>query len=131
MGWGKLYYFLGGIGINKDLVKKLYVSGLNAKEIAEKLEVNKSAVNKCIQRNFKDLKSIHLKNRKHFKFCENDVRKVTKYESQRYMSDKIFILNNRSLYQTENNGDIVLKNNIKYLIPSDVPKRLINEFKGC
>ena len=47
--------------MNKELVKQLYCNGLNAREISQQLGVNKSAVNKCIQRNFKDLKPIHLK----------------------------------------------------------------------
>lgn len=131
MGWGKLYHFLGGMDLNKELVKQLYCNGLNAWEIAEQLNVNKSAVNKCIQRNFKDFKSIHLKNRKHLKFYENEVRKITKHESKQYMSDKTFILKNRSLYETKKDGDIVLKKNIDCAIPWDVPRRLINEFKSC
>ena len=69
--------------------------------IAEQLNVNKSAVNKCIQRNFKEFKSVHLKNRKHLKFYENEVRKITKYESKQYMSDKTFILKNRFFYETK------------------------------
>ena len=131
MGWGKLYHFLGGMGLNKELVKQLYCNGLNAREISEQLNVNKSAVNKCIQRNFKEFKSIHLKNRKHLKFYENEVRKITKYESKQYMSDKTFILKNRSLYETKEDGDIVLKKNIGCAIPWDVPRRLTNEFKSC
>ena len=131
MGWGKLYHFLGGMDLNKELVKQLYCNGLNAREISEHLNVNKSSVNKCIQRNFKEFKSIHLKNRKHLKFYENEVRKITKYESKQYMSDKTFILKNRSLYETKEDGDIVLKRNIGCAIPWDVPRRLTNEFKSC
>lgn len=131
MGWGKLYHFLGGMDLNKELVKQLYCNGLNAREISEHLNVNKSSVNKCIQRNFKEFKSIHLKNRKHLKFYENEVRKITKYESKQYMSDKTFILKNRSLYETKENGDIVLKKDIDYKIPWDVPRRLNNELKSC
>ena len=131
MGWGKLYHFLGGMDLNKELVKQLYCNGLNAREISEHLNVNKSSVNKCIQRNFKEFKSIHLKNRKHLKFYENEVRKITKYESKQYMSDKTFILKNRSLYETKEDGDIVLKKNIGGEIPWDVPRRLTNEFKSC
>ena len=74
-GLGETISFLGGIGMNKELVKQLYANGLNAKEISEELNVNKSAVNKCIQRNFKNLKPIHLKNRKHLKFYENEVKR--------------------------------------------------------
>ncbi len=117
--------------MNKDLVGQLYCNGLNAREIAEELKVNKSAVNKCIQRNFKEFKSIHLKNRKHLKFYENEVRKITKYESKQYMSDKTFILKNRSLYETKKDGDIVLKKDIDCAITWDVPRRLTNEFKSC
>lgn len=131
MGWGKLYHFLGGMDLNKELVKQLYCNGLNAREISEHLNVNKSSVNKCIQRNFKEFKSIHLKNRKHLKFYENEVRKITKYESKQYMSDKTFILKNRSLYETKEDGDIVLKKNIGCAIAWDVPRRLTNEFKSC
>ena len=131
MGWGKLYHFLEGMDLNKELVKQLYCNGLNAREISEHLNVNKSSVNKCIQRNFKEFKSIHLKNRKHLKFYENEVRKITKYESKQYMSDKTFILKNRSLYETKEDGDIVLKKNIGCAIPWDVTRRLTNEFKSC
>jgi predicted DNA-binding protein YlxM (UPF0122 family) len=130
-GLGETISFLGGIGMNKELVNQLYANGLNAKEISEELNVNKSAVNKCIQRNFKNLKPIHLKNRKHLKFYENEVKKITKYESKQYMSDKTFILKNRSLYETKEDGDIVLKKDIGYAIPWDVPRRLTNEFKSC
>ena len=130
-GLGETISFLGGIGMNKELVKQLYANGLNAREISEQLNVNKSAVNKCIQRNFKNLKPIHLKNRKHLKFYENEVKKITKYESKQYMSDKTFILKNRSLYETKEDGDIVLKKDIGYAIPWDVPRRLANEFKSC
>lgn len=115
--------------MNKELVEQLYCNGLNAREIAEQLNVNKSAVNKCIQRNFKEFKAIHLKNRKHLKFYENEVRKITKYESKKYMSDKTFILKNRSIYETKEDGDIVLKKNIGCAIPWDVPRRY--EFKSC
>ena len=117
--------------MNKELVRQLYANGLNAREISEELNVNKSAVNKCIQRNFKDLKPIHLKNRKCLKFYENEVRKITKYESKQYMSDRTFILGRRSLYETKCGGDIVLKKDIGYSIPWDVPRKLINEFKSC
>ena len=130
-GLGETISFLGGIGMKKELLKQLYANGLNAKEISEELNVNKSAVNKCIQRNFKNLKPIHLKNRKHLKFYENEVKKITKYESKQYMSDKTFILKNRSLYETKEDGDIVLKKDIGYAIPWDVPRRLTNEFKSC
>ena len=45
------------------------------------------------------------------------------------MSDKTFILKNRSIYKTEKDGDIVLKKDIGCAVPWDVPRRLTNEFK--
>ena len=69
--------------MNKELVGQLYCNGFNAKEIADQLKLNKEAVKTCIRRNFKDLKPIHLKNRKQLKFYENEVRKITKYEYQK------------------------------------------------
>ncbi|MEN8079121.1 helix-turn-helix domain-containing protein [Clostridioides difficile] len=117
--------------MDKELVGQLYANGLSAKEIAEELNVKVGAIKMCIQRNFKEFKTIHLKNRKHLKFYENEVKKITKYESKKYMSDKTFILKNRSLYETKEDGDIVLKKNIGCAIPWDVPRRLTNEFKSC
>lgn len=105
------------------------MNGLSAKEISEELDVKIGSVKMCIQRNFKDLKAIHLKNRKYLKFYENEVKKITKYESKQYMSDKTFILKNRSIYKTEKDGDIVLKKDIGCAVPWDVPRRLTNEFK--
>ena len=35
------------------------------------------------------------------------------------------------LYETKEDGDIVLKKDIDYAIPWDVPRRLANEFKSC
>lgn len=130
-GLGQTIYFLGGIGLNKELVRQLYMNGLSAKEISEELDVKIGSVKMCIQRNFKDLKAIHLKNRKYLKFYENEVIKITKYESKQHMSDKTFILKNRSIYETKEDGDIVLKKNIGCEIPWDVPRRLANEFKSC
>ena len=117
--------------MNKELVGQLYANGLSAKEIAEELNVKVGAIKMCIQRNFKEFKAIHLKNRKQLKFYENEVRKITKAESKQYMSDKTFILKNRSIYETKEDGDIVLKKNIGCAISWDVPRRLTNEFKSC
>ena len=47
------------------------------------------------------------------------------------MSDKTFILKNRSLYETKKDGDIVLKKDIDCAITWDVPRRLTNKFKSC
>lgn len=130
-GWVGVNYimFLEGIGMNKELVKQLYYNGFNSREIAEQLKINKSAVNKCIQRNFRYLKSIHLKKRKSLKFYENEIRRITKYESNQYMSDRNFILKNRSIYKTLPNGDVVINKEVAPVVTWDTPRRLVNENK--
>ena len=124
-GMGELYS-KGGSFMNKELVKQLYVNGLNAAEIAKELKVNKYAVQKCIQRNFKDFNNLHVKNRKLLKYHEKQVMKATNYESKKYMSDKTFILKNRSIYKTNPNGDIVQRKDTDFEIPWDVPRKLVN-----
>lgn len=112
--------------MNKELVKQLYMNGLNAVEIAIELKINKYAIQKCIQRNFKNVKNLHIMNRKSLKYHEKQVEKAVNYESKKYMSDKTFILKNRSIYKTKSNGDIVQRKDTDCLIPWDAPKRLTN-----
>ena len=119
-------YSKGVSVMNKELVKQLYVNGLNAAEIAKELKVNKYAVQKCIQRNFKDLNNLHVENRKMLKYHEKQVMKAVNYESKKYMSDKTFILKNRSIYKTNPNGDIVQRKDTDFVIPWDVPRKLVN-----
>ena len=52
--------------------------------------------------------------------------KAVNYESKKYMSDKAFILKNRSIYKTNPNGDIVQRKDTDFVIPWDVPSKLVN-----
>lgn len=111
--------------MDKAVVKQLYLKGCNAVEISKKISVSVEAVRKCIQRNFKDLKHEHdiaVIQRK-------EQLKSINYESNRYISDRAFILSNRSIYKTLSNGDIVLNKDIAGIVTTDTPKRLINENK--
>lgn len=111
--------------MDKDLVKKLYLEGYNAAEIAKIVLKTKGSVQKHIQR--------HLSNKKHLHeravITRREALKAINYEANKYMSDKSFILKNRSIYKTKKNGDIVLKNidEIGCAIPWDAPRRLVNE----
>lgn len=112
--------------ICKDKVRKLYLKGYNAAEISKNLDVSIETVRKCIQRNFKDLKRVHeiaIIQRK-------EALRAIKYESNRYISDREFILRNRSVYKTLSNGDIVLNKKVSGIITNDTPIRLINENKS-
>nr|WP_275299522.1 DNA-binding response regulator [Clostridium sp. YIM B02506] len=112
--------------IDKARVKELYVKGHNAVEIARLTNNKIDAVRKCIQRNFEHLKYSHevaLTQRR------EEIRAVN-YGSKRYLSDKAFILKNRSIYKTLPNGDIVLDNEVAGTVTWDTPRRLVNENKS-
>lgn len=111
--------------LNKDKVKKLYLDGLKAPEIAKRLESDKDTIKKCIQRNFKDLRHKHdiavIQRR--------ETIKATNYEANKYMGDRTFIRKNRSIYKTKPDGDIVINKEVAPVVTWDTPKRLVNENK--
>lgn len=109
--------------INKEDVKLLYLKGYNAVEIANKLDENTEAIRKCIQRNFQNLKHKHdiaIIQRK-------EEIKAINYEANKCISDRSFILKNRSIYKTKENGDIVLNKEVSGTVTWDTPRRLANE----
>lgn len=109
--------------IDKELVKKFYLDeGLNANEIAKKLNLNVKSVEKCIQRNFSKNKLQH----KRIRFQKKEIEKAVNYEATRCMSDSTFIKKNPSIYKTIENGDIVI-DAPKETLSWDVPKRLKND----
>lgn len=111
--------------LDKDLVRSFYLKGYNAVEIAKKVSSNTETVRKCIQRNFGNLKLKHeiaVLQRK-------EELKATNYEANRYMSDKSFVLKNRSIYKTLPNGDIVINKEVAPVVTWDTPRRLVNENK--
>jgi hypothetical protein len=111
--------------LDKENVRELYLKGYNAVEIARKLHENTETVRKCIQRNFGNLKYKHeiaLNQRK-------EEQRAVNYESKQYISDKSFILKNRTIYKTLPNGDIVLNKEVSGTVTWDTPRRLVNENK--
>jgi len=111
-----------GTKIDKELIKTLYISGLNAPEIAEKLDLKIDSVKKCIQRNFEKNKLQH----KRARFKLKEVEKAINYEATKCMSDGTFIKKNPSIYKTVANGDIII-NAPEETLPWDVPQRLKND----
>lgn len=111
--------------LSKEEIKKLYLDGLKAPEIAKKLNEDKETVKKCIQRNFGDLR------RKHeiAAIQRREVIKAVNYESTKFMGDSTFIKKNRTIYKTNLNGDIVINKNVAPVVTWDTPRRLANENK--
>lgn len=111
--------------LDREDVKVLYLKGYNAVEISKKLHSTTDAVRKCIQRNFWAYKHEHdvaLTERK-------EEQRAVNYESKQYISDRAFILKNRSIYKTLSNGDIVLNKEVSGTVTWDTPRRLVNENK--
>ena len=121
-----LYLKLGGhFMLDKFIVKDLYLQGYNAVEISSKLKCDAECIRKCIQRNFKDFKDLHVEAKRIRK--REEIRAVNK-EGTRYISDRAFILKNRSIYKTLPNGDIVLDKEKAGTVTWDTPRRLVNEY---
>lgn len=109
--------------LDKEAVRKLYLKGYNAVEIAKKLHSTTEAVRKCIQRNFWAYKQEH-----EIASAERkEELKAVNHESKKYISDRAFIIRNRSIYKTLPNGDIVLNREVSGIVTWDTPKRLVNE----
>lgn len=108
--------------IDKQVVKKLYaVEGLNAAEIARKLNQKVDTIKKCIQRNFSDLLLDHKRVRYRNKQIEESINR----EATKYMSDASFIKKNPSIYKTNCTGDIIV-NAPEEILPWDVPRKFKN-----
>lgn len=109
--------------LNKNKVEELYLKGWSYSSIASELESNYETVRKCIQRNFRSFRSSNTAE----KLRRKEVDRITRHEANQYMSDKDFVKRNRSIYRTEKDGDIVVKNEFEKILSFDVPRRLKNE----
>ncbi|MDB2090458.1 DNA-binding response regulator [Clostridium paraputrificum] len=112
--------------LDKEKVKEMYLKGYSASDIAKKLNASRYAVQKCIQRNMRLLKKSH----DIAKEFNKEVAKVTRREAKQYMSDKDFIRRNKSIYKTNENGDIVLNKEVSGIVSFDTPRRFVNEFSN-
>lgn len=113
--------------LNKKEVLNLYIKGLTAKEIALILKVKHDAVRQCINRNFKNITIEQQKKRVKCIEQKRELDKVLSKEAKRMMSDRNFIINNRSIYKCNRVGNLALKEEyeINCAIPYDVPKKFI------
>lgn len=118
-----LYLILGGLMLDKDRVKELYLQGYNAVEIAHRIKAKTEAVRKSIQRN---LNNFDKERHEEALRIRREVIRATNKESTKYISDRSFILKNRSIYKTLPNGDIVLNKEVSGPVTWDTPRRLVN-----
>lgn len=109
--------------IDRNKVKKMYLEGYQASQIARAVGSTKAAIQKYIQRNFNCLKDKH----DGAVIVRKEAVKALNYESNRYISDRSFILKNRSIYRTKENGDIILNRAVAPVVTYDTPRALRNE----
>ncbi|EJT6665660.1 helix-turn-helix domain-containing protein [Clostridium perfringens] len=110
--------------LDKSKVKSLYLDGFSANEIAIRMDSNREAVKKCIQRNFYDLRE-HNKAKRELKKLQNEeIRKITHRECKKFMSDRNFVKTNSSIYKHNGHGNFSVKKEeeIGCVVPFDVPK---------
>ncbi len=109
--------------LDKEKVKELYLAGYGSSQISNILNCKPETVRKCIERNFKQFKSSHLST----KIRNKEIDRVTRHESKQYMSDATFIKKNRTIYKTNNNGDLIIDKNVAPCITFDTPRAFRNE----
>ena len=111
------------VELDKEKVKELYLRGYKAFQIAIMLNCNASTVRQCIHRHMREFRKSHLAENMRCK----EIDRITRREAKQYMSDKSFIEKNRSIYETDIDGNIVLKQEAKEIVSFDTPRRLTNE----
>lgn len=130
--------------LNKSEKKMLeimdyYNAGYTYKEIANMMFMSERAIKKRVQNWFDSLendkintlKFKHELERKRRKIPIQETIKAINYEATREMGDKAFILKNRSIYKTKDNGNIILKNEneLECKVTWDTPRRFNNDSK--
>lgn len=126
LGWDNYIQKGSEYMLDKERVKELYLMGYEAPKIATIMKAKKEAVRKCIQRNT-TAEEIHIHH--DAVRTRKGALKAINYEANKCMSDRSFIMKNRSAYKTKPNGDIVLNREVVPVVTFDTPRGLTNEFK--
>lgn len=102
---------------DKKKIEKMYAAGVNAKTIADRLDLNYDNIRKYIQRNLKHLKT------KHTKAMESDkvILKTTLMECNRAITSSSFRRYNNSVYKANKSGYIINKK-VAPVVTFDTPK---------
>lgn len=107
-----------------ERIKEMYIKGYSASKITKiinrefGLEIKLGAITKYIQRNLKDCKAEHNKN----KAIIRDCRRVVSNSSRSYMGTKQLIMWNRQSYKADSAGNLRY-DSTRGKAPADLPKR--------
>ena len=120
MGWGN-YIYLEVLDLrDKIMIEKLYLAGVDAKEISRRIGKSVDAIRKYIQRNLKDLKEKHEAEKERTR----EVLRKTKWECSQEISNSNFAKFNRSIYKQARNGDLILDRKVAPVVTFDTPTRI-------
>ena len=108
--------------LDKEKIERLYLKGYNYIEIAKVFNWKPESVRKCIQRNFKELKSQHELERDRRKAID----RALKREVNGFMTSRNFVKMNPSIYTQNSKGELVLKKSA-VCYTEDTPRISINE----
>ena len=124
MGWGNYIYSEVLIMVldlrDKIMIEKLYLAGVDAKEISRRIGKSVDAIRKYIQRNLKDLKEKHEAEKERTR----EVLRKTKWECSQEISNSNFAKFNRSIYKQARNGDLILDRKVASVVTFDTPTRI-------
>lgn len=105
---------------DKIIIEKLYSNGVDAKEISRRIGKSVDAIRKYIQRNLKDLKAKHEKE----KLRTKEILRKTKWECSQEISNINFFKGNRSIYKQAKNGDLIIDDKVAPVVTFDTPTRI-------
>ena len=124
MGWGNYIYLEVLIMVldlrDKIMIEKLYLAGVDAKEISRRIGKSVDAIRKYIQRNLKDLKEKHEAEKERTR----EVLRKTKWECSQEISNSNFAKFNRSIYKQARNVDLILDRKVAPVVTFDTPTRI-------
>ena len=124
MGWGNYIYLEVLIMVldlrDKIMIEKLYLAGVDAKEISRRIGKSVDAIRKYIQRNLKDLKEKHEAEKERTR----EVLRKTKWECSQEISNSNFAKFNRSIYKQARNGYLILDRKVASVVTFDTPTRI-------
>lgn len=60
------------------------------------------------------------------KIRDKEIDRITRFEDKQYMSDSVFIKKNRSIYETNADGDLLINTKVAPVVSYDTPQKLKN-----
>lgn len=106
--------------VDWDRINNLYKQGMTINQLSDEFNIKKKTISNKLSKEYPGSRALHKQMKRQLKMLE-------KKECKRYMSDLEVIKRNRSVFSTNNKGNIYL--NTDSSITVDVPRELKNDFR--